>query len=94
MKVKIENEVGQSCLTLRDHMDCSPPGSSIHGIFQATVLKWGAIAFSEVRLQQYANQELPDVETRFQRCRGSRDKITNIGWIMEKARVPEKHLCH
>ena len=46
MKVKSESEVGQSCLTLRDPIDCSPPGSSIHGIFQARVLEWGAIAFS------------------------------------------------
>ena len=36
----------QSCLTLSDPMDCSPPGSSVHGIFQARVLEWGAIAFS------------------------------------------------
>jgi len=48
MKVKSESEVDQSCLTLRDPMDCSPPGSSIHGIFQARVLEWGAIAFSEM----------------------------------------------
>ena len=46
MKVKSESEVAQSCLTLRDPMDCSLPGSSIHGIFQARVLEWGAIAFS------------------------------------------------
>jgi len=46
MKVKIESEVAQSCLTLHDPMDCSPPGSSVHGIFQARVLEWGAIAFS------------------------------------------------
>ena len=46
MKVKSESEVVQSCLTLRDPMDCSPPGSSIHGIFQARVPEWGAIAFS------------------------------------------------
>ena len=46
MKVKSESEAAQSCLTLSDPMDCSPPGSSIHGIFQATVLEWGAIAFS------------------------------------------------
>ena len=46
MKVKSENEVAQSCLTLHDPMDCSLPGSSIHGIFQARVLEWGAIAFS------------------------------------------------
>ena len=48
MKVKIESEVSQLCLTPSDSMDCSPPGSSIHGIFQARVLEWGAIAFSEV----------------------------------------------
>ena len=46
MKVKNESEVAQSCLTLSDPMDCSLPGSSIHGIFQARVLEWGAIAFS------------------------------------------------
>ena len=46
MKVKSESEVAQSCPTLCDPMDCSPPGSSIHGIFQARVLEWGAIAFS------------------------------------------------
>ena len=46
MKVKSESEVAQSCPTLSDPMDCSPPGSSIHGIFQARVLEWGAITFS------------------------------------------------
>ena len=46
MKVKSESEVAQSCPTLSDPMDCSLPGSSIHGIFQARVLEWGAIAFS------------------------------------------------
>ena len=48
MKVKSESEVAQSCSTLRDSMDCSPPGSSIHGIFQARVLEWDAIAFSNM----------------------------------------------
>ena len=46
MKVKSESEVAQSCLTLRDPMDCSLPGSSVHGIFQARVPEWVAIAFS------------------------------------------------
>ena len=46
MKVKSEREVAQSCPTLSDPMDCSLPDSSIHGIFQARVLEWGAIAFS------------------------------------------------
>ena len=46
MKVKSKSEVAQLCLTLSDPMDCSPPGSSSHGIFQARVLEWGAIAFS------------------------------------------------
>ena len=47
MKVKSESEVTQSCPTLSDPMDCSLPGSSVHGIFQARVLEWGVIAFSE-----------------------------------------------
>ena len=46
MKVKSESEVAQLCPTLSDLMDCSLPGSSVHGIFQARVLEWGAIAFS------------------------------------------------
>ena len=50
MKVKSESEVAQSCPTLSDPMDCSLPGS-VHGIFQARVLEWGAIAFSELRLR-------------------------------------------
>ena len=46
MKMKSESEVTQSCPTLSDPMDCSPPGSSIHGSFQARVLEWDATAFS------------------------------------------------
>ena len=51
MKVKSESEVAQSCPTLSDPMDCSLRGSSIHGICQARVLEWGAIAFSDLRLE-------------------------------------------
>ena len=51
MKVKSQSEVAQPCLTLSDPMDCSLPGSSVHGIFQARVLEWGAIVFSE-RLEE------------------------------------------
>ena len=50
MKVKSESEVAQSCPTLSNPMDCSPPGSSIHEIFQARVLEWGAITFSSTQL--------------------------------------------
>ena len=50
MKVKSESEVAQ-CPTLSDPMDCSLPGSSVHGIFQARVLEWGAIAFSAYGLE-------------------------------------------
>ena len=46
MKMKSESEVVQLCPTCSDPMDCSPPGSSVHGIFQAKVLEWVAIAFS------------------------------------------------
>ena len=51
MKVKSEREVTQSCLTLSDPMDCSPPGSSVYGIFQARVLEWGATAFSNTAVE-------------------------------------------
>ena len=51
MKVKSESEVAESCLTLSDPMDCSPPGSSVHGMFQARVLECGAIAFSKRRAE-------------------------------------------
>ena len=60
MEVKSEREVTQSCPTFRDPMDCSLPGSSVHGIFQATVLEWGACAepgpyarFTEVSQTQF-----------------------------------------
>ena len=50
MKVKSESEVAQLCPTLSDPVDCSLPGPSVHGVFQARVLEWGATAFSDVRL--------------------------------------------
>ena len=55
MKVKSEREVVQSCPTFSDAMDYSLPGSSIHGIFQARVLEWGAIAFSDKDLRRQFN---------------------------------------
>ena len=60
MKVESEREVTQSCPTLHDPMDCSQPGSSIHRIFQARVLEWGAIAFSAyffLELPNFCTQE-------------------------------------
>ena len=55
MKVKSESEVAQLCLTLSDPMDCSLLDSSTHGIFQARVLEWGAIAFSDVNVYKGHN---------------------------------------
>ena len=57
--MKSKSEVAQSCLTLRDPMDCSLPGSSVHGIFQARVLEWGAIAFSAMNTTQALFYLLP-----------------------------------
>ena len=61
MKVKSESEVAQLCLTLSDPMDCSLPGSSVHGIFQARVLEWGAIAFSDLFLYRRPKVMLKDL---------------------------------
>ena len=65
MKVKNESEVAQSYPTLRDPMDCSLPGFSAYGIFQARVLEWVAIAFSEVQLHG-TNQTISHIS--FDRC--------------------------
>ena len=59
MKVKSESEVAQSCLTLPNPMDCSLPGFSVHGIFQARVLEWVAIAFSAICQQIWKIQQWP-----------------------------------
>ena len=63
MKVKSESEVAQWCLTLSDPMNCSLPGSSVHGTFQARVLESGAIAFSDDRAGTVKNDNRPS--TRF-----------------------------
>ena len=72
MKVKSESEVTQSCPTLSDPMDCSPPGSSIHGILQARVLEWGAIAFGRDQMLK-----IP---------KGSR--FSSIGASMSQVQIP------
>ena len=59
MKVKSESEIAQSCPTLGDLMDCSLPGSSVHGIFQARLLEWGAIAFSAPPPEDPTNRPEP-----------------------------------
>ena len=56
VKSKSESEVAQSCPTLGDPMDCSSPGSSVHGILQARMLEWGTIAFSDNIVQEAANK--------------------------------------
>ena len=58
MKVKSQSEGAQSCPTLSDPMDCSLPGSSVHGIFQARVLEWGAIAFSRMHCRFWNIHEI------------------------------------
>ena len=75
MKVKSESEIAQSCLTLCDPMDCSLPGSSVHGIFQARVLEWGAIAFSEGTLINLQVRSMNFAKL-WTRRRGGEDKIS------------------
>ena len=76
MKVKSEREVSQSCPTLRDPVDCSLPGSYIHGIFHARVLEWGAIAFSEL---SHWNESIDAGKDRGQEEKGmTEDEM--VGW--------------
>ena len=95
MKVKSESEVAQSCSTLSDPMDCSLPVSSIHGIFQARILEWGAIAFSkkeikstqirkeEVKLSLFANDVIPNIK----HCRDSIKKKKLLELINEFSKI-------
>jgi len=57
--VKSESDIAQSCLTLSDPMDCSPPGSSVHGSFQARELEWGATARQYIKKQRHHDITLP-----------------------------------
>ena len=81
MKVKSESEVAQSCPILSDLMDCSPPGSSVHGICQARVLEWGAIAFSPT---------LPRPSLSL--CKHSKPETPEASLISSPSLIPHIHL--
>ena len=82
MKVKSESEVAQLCPTLSDPMDCNLPGSSIHGIFQARVLEWGAIAFSAPTLQADALPSEPPGKTQVKVKSLSRVQLFATPWTV------------
>ena len=82
MKVKNEREVAQSCPTLSDPMDCSLPGSSICGIFQARVLEWSAIAFSISVLSQVYSQLWQNLVENIGLKRSPEEYCTAITWFV------------
>ena len=82
-KLKSEREVVQSCLTLSDPMDCSLPGSSAHGIFQARVLEWGAIAFSVCLHEMSIKGTSLETGSRLAVASGRRRKLGGNGeWLL------------
>ena len=83
-KVKSESEVSQSCLTLSDPMDCSLPGSSVHRIFQARVLEWGAIAFSTNTYAATAAKSLQSCLTLFDPTDGSPPGSPSLGFSRQE----------
>ena len=88
MKVKSESEVAQLCPTLSDPMDCSPPGSSNHGIFQARVLEWGAIAFSMTNLDSLLKSRDITLPTKVHLVKAMVFPVVMYGcesWIIKKA---------
>ena len=66
--------------------------SNYHTIVLISQARKVMLKILQARLQQYVNHELPDVQAGFRKGRGTRDQIANVRWIIEKARVPEKHL--
>ena len=81
MKVKSESEVAQSCPTLSDPIDCSLPGSSIHGIFQARILEWGAIAFSDMFLHLEPPSHPTSLHCHTALALGSPSHTANSHWL-------------
>ena len=82
MKVKSEREVTQLCPTLSDPVDCSLPGSSVHGIFQARVLEWGAIAFS-MSMSTEPQTRGPTEQYTVVSFTGSRDKNVKVNFMRD-----------
>ena len=91
MKVKSESEVAQSSPTLRDPMDCSLPGSSIHGIFQARVLEWGAIAFSTKFYSSILTEKISWTEEpgRLQSMRSQKSRTRLSDWACSHTSFPQ-----
>ena len=93
MKVESESEVTQLCLTLSDPMDCSLPGSSIHGIFWATVLEWGAITFSLTNLDRVLKSRDITLPTKVHLVKAMAFPVVMYGcesWTTEKAELSIK----
>ena len=90
MKVKRESEVAQSCPTLSDPMDYSLPGSSVHGIFQARVLEWGAIAFS-VSSQSRNQNCVPYIARQFLNHWTTRE-VPNSNFFKKKFDLPSSNM--
>ena len=92
MKMKSESEVAQSCLTHSDSMDCSLPGSSVHGIFQARVLDWGATAFLNSILKcSYLRNEMTECQICFKTMKVESEvvdlsmdetRVTTVNWTL------------
>ena len=88
MDKKKESEVAQSCPTLSDPMDCSLPGSSIHGIFQARVLEWGAIAFTDDQPRQHIKKQRHTLLTKVHLVKAMVFPVVMYGcesWTIKKA---------
>ena len=97
MKVKSESEVVQSCPTLLDPMDCSPPGSSVRGIFQARVPEWGTIAFSIISYRKVQSHYLDYQCTGFAKNQFNETLISLIFPCLAKETngfiIPEDCVC-
>ena len=97
MKVKSQSEVAQSCSTPSDPMDCSLPGSSVHGIFQARVLEWDAIAFSMTNLDSILKSRDITLPTKVHLAKAMVFPVVMYGyesWTIKKASTKELMLLN
>ena len=87
------HKTGNGQFSFQSQRRAMPRNVKLHSIVLISHIGKVILKILQARLQQYVNQELPDVQAEFRKGRGTREQIANTGWITEKAREPQKNIC-
>ena len=92
-KLSSGHKTGNGQFSFQSQRRAMPRNVKLHSIVLISHIGKVILKILQARLQQYVNQELPDVQAEFRKGRGTREQIANTGWIIEKAREPQKNIC-